>query len=241
MTLLPTIRRLIVAAFVAVAALFVAPPAMAQEYYAYLYNNDIPTGDADDGSWINIYTAILSLGSCSNAITHEMWYETYADGAYWVEVGVQSGYPIGLCFEQILYWADNRPNGGGYHQHFNGNVSWQFDEWYGMSITTGGPGSCEWDVVFGGVSLGVSTSNCPGTGRTLVAGIQHNVSASATDYVLGDFTNWERLNSSDDWWNGWDGPVLGGTSGPGNYQPAIEWNIPPPDNYSTLEGLNEQL
>lgn len=235
---LPTVRRLF-AAIVAAAALLIAPTAMAQEYYTYISNNNIPTGDADDGAWINIDTAILTLSSCSNTITHEMWYETYQSGAYWVEVGVQSGQPSGLCFENILFWADNRPNGGGYHQHFYGNVGWSLNSWYGMSITTSG--SCAWSVVFGGVTLGTSTSNCPGSGRTLAAGIEHIVNASATDSVAGYFTNWERLNSSDAWWNGWDNPWLGGTSGPGNYQPQIEWDtVPgePPDTF-TNEVLNE--
>lgn len=86
------------------------------------------TGGAN--TLINPYGALRCYG-CSGFIDNEMWFSdpnssqctSTAYGSCWVEAGV-STWPANdpnSCHQGVdstcMFWADNRPNGGGYHEH----------------------------------------------------------------------------------------------------------------------------
>jgi hypothetical protein len=192
------------AAAAAIAALTASTNAWAQHYYAVTYNNTPPLkGPADNGAYVEIDTSVLHA-TCNIAqrdiVTHELWYLTDSSGSYWIEVGFFDGaanWPG--CSTHADFWADSRP-GGGFNEHFPGN-SWNFDTWYGAEVTY--IGNCNWTILLGGLNIGTSTSNCPGSGRNLVAGIE----SDSTDHgsVKGYLRNWWEQDGSGNWKQSWDG------------------------------------
>jgi hypothetical protein len=79
-----------------------------------------PNSSTNYGSTGNIEFHCLYDGSPSNSFTdEELWNGTDNSGnlAYWVEVGGAYGYPNGAT--RYWFWADNRPNGGSYHEPFS--------------------------------------------------------------------------------------------------------------------------
>jgi hypothetical protein len=203
---------------VAAAALTASANASAQHYYGVLVNWNVGNGDADQGSAVTIDTDVLSTWDCpnfKNFVNHEMWYDV-VPGTYWVEVGFKEGIDYyNNCDYDVDFWADKR-NGGGYHEHFPGN-SWNFDTGYQAVVQQPGQtNNCSWDVWLGGVYLGTSTSNCPGTSRKLAAGLE--TTAQSNSWARGWLWGWQRLDSSRNWWGGWDG--AGGSQ---NNPPNIQW------------------
>lgn len=195
---------------VAAAVLTVSSNASA-DYYAYLSNDYVGSGYADQGSYVQLYTDDLSVSPVTTQfVTHEMWYGVVDGGQYWVEVGVNygeqrpSGYDYGAVF-----WADNR-NGGGYHEHYPG-TSWSFDTWQWVYVERTTSTSCSWYVFFSANRLDTSTNNCPGTGRRLVAGIEATTqghSSTSGAWARGWLYAWERKDSSGTWYDGWNGVSL---------------------------------
>jgi hypothetical protein len=223
---------------VAAAALTASANARAQawpHYYGTLVA-DIQNGDADQGSAIDIFTNALGVWDCNsipNFVNHEMWYGVNIPPpgqlGYWVEVGFNDGTnQNGSCDYDIYMWADNR-NGGGYHEHYFGS-GWSFNTWY-QAVVQQQPNSCNWDVWLGNAYLGTSTSNCPGSGRQLSAGIESSTQ-SGNAWAKGFLEFWEELDSSRTWWMGWDG-AGGNPSNP----PYIQWADS--NQTETEEVLNE--
>jgi hypothetical protein len=103
---------------------------------------------------------------------------------------------------RAIFWADNRANGGGYHEHYP-NVSWKLGSYYQVKVVWAGNNS--WNAYFGGVFLGRSAANYyGGTGRCLVAGLE-SMSAAAIDHVSGHMFGWARKARNDVWYQDWDG------------------------------------
>jgi hypothetical protein len=213
---------------VAAAALSASATASAQHSYGVVINSAVPAGDADRGVAANIRTDTLVTANCSNFVDHEVWYGVVSGGGFWVEVGFTSGIKQdGGCANQAVFWADNR-NGGGYHEHYPGNawtLGLTYQSWIGA-----GSSSCSWTVNLGGVLLGTSTSNCPGTGRYLAGGIETTTTAAASK-VKGFLGVFLRADSGGTWRNGWDSPGLSG-----NNPPSIQWTDS--SNSVTEEVLN---
>jgi hypothetical protein len=230
---MPIVRQLS-AACVATAALTASVNANAH-YYGYVHSATI-SGPADDGASIIIKTNILHQ-TCNTFVqnfdTHEMWYKTDSSGNYWVEVGVYDGEGTNSifnpCENDVIFWADSRP-GGGLNVHFYNN-GWSFGSYYQAEVTASG--SCSWNVIFGGLALGTSTSNCPGSGRSLYAGIETTTQSSGS--VQGFVTGWQSEDGSGNWSSqGW-GTMWMAENNP----PSIEQVANSPWGAQTEETLNE--
>jgi hypothetical protein len=134
-----------------------APNAMAcsnpssDHCYAEAEDDDIGT---NNGAY-----AILDVG-CMYApsdvrLNDTLWDWTGSD--YWVEVGGLEGLGYdGNDHNKVWYWADMRPNGGSYHEHYYGSI----DQSTYLQVQVEWEGSSTWSV-FGGngfTLLGNSTS-----------------------------------------------------------------------------------
>jgi hypothetical protein len=206
---LPVISRLIAVRIAALAvAMLTASTAAAQ--YSYGVLGSTGNGDANWGASVWIQTDVLATQTCSNHVNHEMWYDTVSSGPYWVEVGFKAGDPGASNASCVAnrnvtsseFWCDARPNNNSYYNcHFYG-YTWSFGYWYVAQITY--QNSCNWAVSLGGVTLGTSTSNCPGVGRNLWAGIEHYHPNSETDNGAGFLTNWAESPFNGQWTDTWD-------------------------------------
>jgi hypothetical protein len=195
--------------------MIVSATASAQTHsYGVVINGNVPAGDADRGMAALIATTTLNNVDCSNHVSHEIWYGLVPGAQFWVEVGFASGISQAGCVDKAVFWADNR-NGGGYHEHWTGH-SWSLGTTYQPWIGQAG-GSCTWSVNFGGINIGTSTNNCPGTGRHLAGGIETTSTASASQ-VKGFLAGFLRADVTLTWQSGWDGPVLSQNS-----PPFIQW------------------
>jgi hypothetical protein len=150
---------------------------------------------ADRGARVLLKTDQMSSDtSNTQLVNHELWYSVTGDGSHWVEVGVTDG-PV----HDEVFWGDNRA-GGGYHEHYPG-VSWQLGSFYEAKVSYAGL-RCAWNVYFGGVYLGTSTSNCAGPQRGLAAGIE-STHANGNPSLSGHLADWEKLEDGS-WSFGWD-------------------------------------
>jgi hypothetical protein len=209
------------AACVAAAALTASASADAH-YYATVHSVENIYGPADNGAAIILRTNSLHQ-TCNtfvqDFVTHEMWYMTDDSGNYWIEVGFWDGEGTNAifnpCNNDMPFWADSRP-GGGLNVHWTNN-GWSFGDYYQGVITAAG--DCTWNVILGGVTLGTSTSNCPGSGRFFRAGIETTTQGSGS--VQGFATGWQAQDGWGNWsamgqatagqgwgalWMNWDGP-----------------------------------
>lgn len=217
-----SIVRQLSAACVAAAALTASANANADHYHATVHSANTVYGSGDNGAAVVIKTNILHQ-TCNSFVhdfvTHEMWYRTDSSGNYWVEVGVYDGEGTDAIFNPCendrIFWADSRPGGGlNVHWYTNG---WSFGSYYEAYVTAAG--NCTWNVVFGGLALGTSTNNCPGSGRNFLAGIETTTQGSGS--VQGFATGWQAQDSSGNWsalgtsvagqgwgtmWMNWDNP-----------------------------------
>jgi hypothetical protein len=138
----------------------------------------------------------LRTGNTGNKfVNEEMWQGTDSSGsgAYWVEVGGRYGWPNGDS--RYWFWADNRPNGGGYFQHFPGtSISLNIE--YPLSFQY--DGNNDW-LVLGPNFSATSTAN-PANGKYLAAGTEITDdtahSAGNTRFLAYDDTSG---NSIGDW------------------------------------------
>jgi hypothetical protein len=94
-------------------------------------------------------------------VTTEMWLGT-SDTAYWVEAGIASDASFRVSDATAFFWADNRPNGGGYHNHYSSFLS--SSDWSQpnalVRITRSGSSSWNLSVTDNVTSLtGTSTNN----------------------------------------------------------------------------------
>jgi hypothetical protein len=130
-----------------------------------------------------------------------------SNGTYWVEEGMAYGAPQGS--KRYFFWADSRPNGGGYHEHdlsIAANLN-QTDDDY---ITWNGSG---WAVKRDGSTLGTSTAN-PGQAHYANAGEELTINSGASAGKSVFLYRQTSYNGS--WTAGWgggvsaDGPPYGG-------------------------------
>ncbi|MFE0463831.1 hypothetical protein ACFW1A_31710 [Kitasatospora sp. NPDC058965] len=162
----------------------------------------------------------LSVGNRSTDFAdYEMWMTTnnnYDAYDFWVEEGMTAGTlyaapgaPQGF----VWYWADSRPNGGGYNEHYvrdastgnYTNVSFYFVQ-----------GTGDWNVFLGGSQIGTSA------GVGAYAGSAANgVEVTTRDTtIVGNSANWQyRQNNVWNWapaaWQNTSGNLLSGwTNGP---------------------------
>lgn len=143
-----------------------------------------------------LYTSSAS----SNFVTQEMWLATNSSpGTYWVEEGMAYGAPQGGL--RYWFWADNRPNGGGYHEH-DLTIAANLNTRYAAKITYAG--SSTFNVYRDAVLLGSSTGQ-PGTSVWESAG-EETTNASAQSAAMHNTIQY--LSATNVWATGWGGASL---------------------------------
>jgi hypothetical protein len=135
----------------------------------------------------------------SNFVTQEMWLLTAnSSSAYWVEEGMAYGNPQGS--KRYFFWADSRPNGGGYHEHdltISANLKQTYDDY----IQWNGSG---WVVKRDGSTLGTSTRN-PGQSHYAEAGEELTVNSGP---AAGKSTYlYRQMSYNGSWTGGWGGSI----------------------------------
>jgi hypothetical protein len=140
----------------------------------------------------------MGASTSSNFVTEEMWLLTNnSSGAYWVELGMAYGAPQGST--RYFFWADNRPNGGGYHEH-DLSIAANFNTTYDDYITWVGNNS--WQVRRDGTTLGTSTSN-PGPSHRAHAGEELTANTGAAAAITQFL--YKQTSSGGIWTNNWPG------------------------------------
>jgi hypothetical protein len=152
----------------------------------------------------------ISGASSGNHINQTLWVGT--DGAtdlqYWVELGYDKGL-VDCSTDLNFYWADNRPNGGSYHQHLITQFTPAVGTTYGLMIDY--VGSSTWNVVINETRVAQSTSN-PGDSYSMETGAE--TTTTANYLPNGDSDNMSnRVNGN--WTNQWgSGTTLASTDPP---------------------------
>jgi hypothetical protein len=146
----------------------------------------------------NLYIQCLYYPDTSAFDSNEMW---DGNGTYWVEDGVTSGVDhYGNYHDKSWFWADSRPNGGDYNEHYNS----------GWKQAVAGTsyleeilyvGNDDWKV-YGANSyilLGTSTSQPPMSGRVMNAGSEYTANSNSGIRDIGKSTGLEYRDSAQNW------------------------------------------
>jgi hypothetical protein len=114
----------------------------------------------------NVDLDIYGCLSVGNRVTDfanwESWQLTngdLAEASYWVEAGMTAGTVVdgGQTYIGFLqFWADSRPNGGGYNEHLGPNTGF-LNRYFPVNFAWAGNGN--WKVSIDGVLAGTSTAN----------------------------------------------------------------------------------
>jgi hypothetical protein len=166
---------------------------------------------AQDAVGTDIMTKCLGAPTAPGEfINWELWL-VMNGGSYWVEEGLTYGHlnanTNGNNFS--WFWADSRPNGGGYHEHFI-SAGWS-NTWANVSIyhLSGG----NWSVQRNGSQVGESTNNATSASDSQ-AGAETKLSTNNTNSYNNNF-QYRKTGA------GWQGaspgfaaldPPFGGTS-----------------------------
>lgn len=143
----------------------------------------------------------MGASTSSNFVTEEQWLLTdNSSSAYWVELGMAYGAPQGST--RYFFWADSRPNGGGYHEH-DLSISTTFNYTYDDYITWVGNNS--WQVRRDGSTLGTSTAN-PGPAHYAEAG-EELTANSGSAAAISEFL-YKQTSSGGVWTNNWGGSII---------------------------------
>jgi len=166
--------------------------------YAVAEWDNTPT---NEGSYVYLDTSCLNgPNNSTDFADEELWEGTDNStfGAFWVEEGLSygeiNGSPKGGPF---WFWADNRPNGGGYHEHYVAsrslNTSYLADIGY--------QGNNQWFVYSNvGGTVGTSTSNPPYSKFTETG--EEFTNTSYNIYGYSSDLSWYDTSGGNH--NGWD-------------------------------------
>lgn len=173
-------------------------------------------GEMNATLYSNCLWATNSTWPYDNFATTEMWVFTNnsPSGAYWIEEGMAWGYPQGPNF--YWYWADNRPNGGGYNEHDLTSLATNYNTSYNVSIHYHGSGI--WYVYRDGNLIGTSTGN-PGPSQGGETGTEFTTTSVG---VSGESSNLSyKISGSTTLSHFWPGAVTyrQGASNPG----SVSW------------------
>ncbi len=193
---------------------------LANHCYAIAYWFNTPRTHGSGGT---LYSHCLYNANAPNYFTdQEIWQDTdNADNfQYWVEGGAQYGYNEAT---RHWFWADNRPNGGGFNIHFP-SLSFSLDTNYGIGFVYAG--NNEWQVTLGSQNVGTSTANPP-SGLALEAGTEITTNTTRS---VGHISNLWYSNTSGVVTNGWSGAgVHGGgpaTASLNSAKTKVSWATP---------------
>jgi hypothetical protein len=155
----------------------------------------------DNGSGGDLYLNCLYSGNPGTDFTdEELWQGTDNSTGlnYWVELGGTYGWPDGAS--RYWFWADNRPNGGGYHAHYPGGTL-SLGTSYRVGVTWAG--NNRW-AVQGPSWSAVSTGN-PFSGRAMETGAEIT---DNTAHAVGNIQDLYYLDTAGDLNAGWSGASI---------------------------------
>jgi hypothetical protein len=151
------------------------------------------------------YTSVYVTNYHTEFINQELWVGTNNDpsGATNVEVGYTLG-PLQNQPDSVnprWFWADTRPSGGGYHEHYVTNVGnvWDYQGLW-VPVVVSSIGNNSWAVEINGVGVGTSTSN-PGYSYVLVSGIESTNQGNMLDPTGTGSLQWRNVFG---WTTGWN-------------------------------------
>lgn len=144
---------------------------------------------------------------------------------YWVEVGYTLGQIQNAPFSvnPRWYWADNRPNGGGYHEHAVTNVGnvWDYQGLW-VPVDSYSSTSGQWIVEINGTYVGTSTNN-PGASGSMQTGIESTNDQNVLDPTGSGVFQWLAYGG---WTNTWAWSWLRNVGAPYTYQNWYStWNV----------------
>ncbi len=166
----------------------------------------------------------------SDFLTQEIWdTSSGTQPNYWVEVGQISGsdpfYSSHTYYSRQWVWADSRPNGGGYSEHFPapaGSGTFKLEiEWLGGN---------EWGIYEGGVT-GTSTSQPMFTENgSAKAGVEYTATGPAGLTDQGNIHSLESKGTNNVWTLWGNGAAISDHAWiSASYAPSlsqVDWNIP---------------
>jgi hypothetical protein len=185
----------------------------------------------------NLVVNCLGVDQTTDFVNYETWLDTNLNvdpvGAYWVEEGAKLGIGVTGADEGFQwFWADNRPNGGGYYEHYLGDASLnQFTNvsFYWVS------GTGNWDVYLGGNYVGESVNN-----GAFAGGSDTGIEATTASATFEGWTQyWQYANPSWDWNNVSVAGVGEAVYGPLDVDGYIYGASPGDDPVQIGEGSNE--
>jgi hypothetical protein len=154
---------------------------------------DVSSPSGFHGGDVNLRTNCMSLSDYSgHFIDNEMW---VVRNGNWVETGLTEGTPIGAAHR--FFWADQRPSGGGYHEHFSSG-GFSLNTYYEAHIHWTGNGT--WNV-FTGPFGGTSTSQFDAPAYTLQTGTE--VSSADSPHTYGSSSSMQYYDLGGHAQNGW--------------------------------------
>jgi hypothetical protein len=179
---------------------------------------------ADNGSGGDIYfNCLYSADPSSDFTDEELWQGTDNSTGldYWVELGGTYGWPNGGS--RYWFWADNRPNGGGYHAHYPGGTL-SLDTTYFVGVTWAG--NNRWDVQ--GPTWSALSTNNPFSGRAMETGAEIT---NNTAHAVGNIQDLYYLDTAGDLHSGWSGasiqppsPIISSISWAGSGHSELTWS-----------------
>jgi hypothetical protein len=206
----------------AAAAETVASCTLANHCYAIADWFDTPSTHGSGGT-LNAH-CLYNDNAPQYFTNEEMWQATNnADYAfnYWVEGGAEYGYNAA---NRHWFWADNRPNGGGYNQHFP-SFGFSLDTNYGIGFVY--EGNDQWQVTVASRFAGTSVANPP-SGKALEAGTEMTTTSGTRS--VGTISNLSYLDTGGVEHNAWPGSSFHGggtaTASMNNARTYISWSTP---------------
>jgi hypothetical protein len=172
-------------------------------------------GGGNYGEVGSVHVNCLYVPDNGTFVNAEMW-DASKDAAYWTEVGVSSGPIAGTYYDKQWFWADNRPNGGGYHEHAAGQTA-ALNQAYTMELAW--LGNNEWGV-WGGNSfnrLGTSTGQPVTSSGLMEAGTEYTAPSGSGMRNVGGINSLEYRNTSNNTWYGAGSGLRPIEAGPGAY------------------------
>lgn len=188
------------------------------------------SGGENYGGYGVLYYSCLHMPNNGGFVDNEMW-DVSDNGDYWTEIGVKSGTSYGGSYYSgwEWFWADSRPNGGGYNEH-------EFSSASGgeLQVETAWATDNTWDL-FGGNSfdqVGTSTNQPLSSSGTSEFGTEYTAGSGSGIRNIGNVSSDEWENTSGGWQ--FEGDFASAVeAGPGAY---ITPNYDPSDSDVSWEG-----
>jgi len=161
---------------------------------------------------VDLHVPCIMVSDVNNSeLNFEMWMYTNQNittaDTYWVEEGLEAGTSAGVPAGWSWFWADSRPNGGGYHGHYIGGGTTADTQ-----IAFKWLGNANWDVYRGGSYINESINNGAFAEGGMVGAESTTgniaLNAAADNFEYAD-PNWNWHGVQGALWNPYAGPLNG--------------------------------